>query len=289
MMEQKKNNDLTVACYTFPGFHPAALNKRTYGTDWDEYSLIRAGRPWYPGHSQPKQPTLGELDESKPETWEIYNNLASAHGIDVFIHDWYWWQGGPALHEALEEGFLKSSNCDKMKFAVMWTNHGWGQFAETMRTDGSYYWPPVASDPSKSSEDIYRSFAYIISRYMHLPNYWRIDGKPVLVVFQPTWLDSDERSGEMVEEIRILAKKMGHPDIHLHASYGGLYNDNLKKMGYDSYGHYNPVDEVGHKNRPEIEEIVAYSDIVTDILEKFLDKWNSLHEPSFFSGDRPRF
>jgi len=31
-------------------------------------------------------------------------------GIDVLIWDWYWYDGKPCLHEALENGFLEASN-----------------------------------------------------------------------------------------------------------------------------------------------------------------------------------
>src|SRR5512140_340127 len=70
----RKPEGLTVACYTFPNYHPSALGARLYGPGWTEYNLTRAARPWFPGHQQPRTPLLGELDESKPETWERYND-----------------------------------------------------------------------------------------------------------------------------------------------------------------------------------------------------------------------
>src|SRR5512133_2584881 len=86
----KKPSGLTVACYTFPNYHVSALQSRLYGPGWTEYLLTRAARPWFPGHQQPRTPLLGELDESKPETWERYNELAAMHGVDAVIWDWYW-------------------------------------------------------------------------------------------------------------------------------------------------------------------------------------------------------
>lgn len=61
---------------------------------------------------------LGELDESKPSTWEVYNKLCKQSGVDVLIWDWYWYDGKPCLHEALEEGFLEAENTDDVKLPV---------------------------------------------------------------------------------------------------------------------------------------------------------------------------
>lgn len=119
----KKPEGLTVAAYAFPNYHASALHNKIYSQGWTEYNLIRSARPWFEGHQQPRTPLLGELDESKPSTWETYNKLCKQSGIDVLIWDWYWYDGKPCLHEALENGFLEASNTKDVKFACMWTNH----------------------------------------------------------------------------------------------------------------------------------------------------------------------
>lgn len=86
----KKPDNLTIACYTFPNYHPSAIHNKLYGPGWTEYNLLRPARPWFEGHQQPRGPLLGELDESKPDTWKKYNEIAKQHGIDVLIWDWYW-------------------------------------------------------------------------------------------------------------------------------------------------------------------------------------------------------
>lgn len=32
---------------------------------------------------------------------------------------WYWFDGGPFLESAINDGFLKAENCDKMQFYLM--------------------------------------------------------------------------------------------------------------------------------------------------------------------------
>ena len=36
---------------------------------------------------------------------------------------WYWFDNKPFLESALNDGFLKAKNVDKIKFYLMWANH----------------------------------------------------------------------------------------------------------------------------------------------------------------------
>ena len=49
----------------------------------------------------------------------------SVHGIDAFLFDWYNYEGQPFLEGALNNGFLKAGNRDRLRFALMWANHTW--------------------------------------------------------------------------------------------------------------------------------------------------------------------
>jgi hypothetical protein len=60
-----------------------------------------------------------ELDD-QPEVMEKWIDAATDHGINVFIFDWYWYDGAPFLESSLNNGFLKAKNNEKMLFYVMW-------------------------------------------------------------------------------------------------------------------------------------------------------------------------
>lgn len=252
-------DDLTVACFTFPHYHRSALNDRLYTPGWTEYSQMRGTRPWFAGHHQPRTPLLGELDERSPATWETYIKLATSSGIDVFIFDWYWYDGGPALHEALEEGFLQAPNRDQMRFAAMWTNHPWAIWFPTAgappaadwlalwETSGLGSYEPAALAPESEAE-IWRSLTYIMARYFHLPNYWRIDDKPVLVLWDMSLLIN--RFGAagthaLLDELRAFARKLGHSGVYFHAmcQEPGVLPllDQLAASGVESYSLYNAI------------------------------------------------
>jgi hypothetical protein len=261
--------DLTVAAYTFPNYHASALHDRLYAPGWTEYNLLRGAHPWFEGHQQPRTPMLGELDERKPSTWEKYNSLAKTFGVDVLIWDWYWYDGGPALHEALEEGFLLSKNRNDVKFAIMWTNHPWYILYPTLHPTNVPSYPPSFDAPDKSVEEAWRSLSYIVSRYFHQPNYWRIDGKPVLCIWDPNRLQSKlglDGAKRLIADLREFAKKLGHPGIHVHSS--GYYSPQEPEMGFDTCGSYNPLAWVAGRWQPKEIEIPDYGTVAADVIDK---------------------
>jgi hypothetical protein len=278
-------DDLTVACFVFPQWHRSALNDQLYGPGWTEYVQMRGARPWFPGHHQPRTPLLGELDERNPATWERYIDLAVESGIDAFIFDWYWYNGGPALHEALEEGFLRARNRERLRFAAMWTNHPWAIWFPTAgappaaewlalwETSGLGSYEPSFAAP-ESEEEIWRSITYIMARYFHLPNYWRLNGKPVLPLWDLSLLIhafGTAGTHALLAELQAFARKMGHEGVHFHAVCQEPavlpVLDQLAAAGVNSCGLYNALAQaVG--GRPDEEELPDYGVVAADVVAK---------------------
>jgi hypothetical protein len=240
-----------VAAYTCPLWHPSEHYARQYGSAWTEYELMRGARPRAAGHRQPRQPLLGALDESRPETWETYNRIAAEHGVDVLIWDWYWYNDGPAMHEALEQGFLLARGAP-MRFATMWVNHHWMTLYPTTLRDRAGFERAFAAPDSE--EDIWRSWSYIAARYFHLDAHWRIDGQPVFVIWDVGRVVEklgSARTRSLVDRLRAHARALGHEGVHLHANLTmALWragNDvaaataGLDALGFDSCGLYNPL------------------------------------------------
>jgi hypothetical protein len=272
----RKPEGLTVACYTFPNYHPSAIHNQLYGPGWTEYNILRPARPWFEGHQQPRGPLLGELDESKPGTWERYNKLAKRQGIDAFIWDWYWYDGKPALHEALENGFLLSSNRNDVRFACMWTNHPWYILFPTEQTDGTPKYPPSYAPPDQDLKTCWESMTYIITRYFGYPNYWKIDGNPVLCIWDPNHLEKSiglKATVRLFADLREFAKKLGYKDIHFHSS--GFYSPNSVEIGFNTAGSYNPLDWAAGRYQPKDQEICDYEVAAADVAFKI---WQEEHD-----------
>lgn len=236
----------TVAAYYFPGYHPDARNDQRLGKGWTEWLLIQSARPRFEGHLQPKRPLWGYEDESDPRAFEKKNAAAADHGVDVFLFDWYWHDQGPFLHRGLDEGFLKSGNRQRMRFALMWANHDWVELfpAQIGKPQTKFY----SGGVSRATFD--RATQHAITAYFSQPNYWKLDGKPYFSIYElmtlVRGLGGMEQARAALDDFRARARAAGLPGIHLNAvAWGvkpqGLARDEaemIRLLGIDSVTSY---------------------------------------------------
>jgi len=197
--------DYLVGAYYFPGW-------RDYGA----WSVLND----FPE----RKPLLGYYNDGSPEVADWHINWALSHGINYFIYDWYWQKGGRSLEEGLRDGFLKSRYGSKMKFCLLWANHN--------------------AAGTSSEEDLMNVTRFWIENYFNRPNYLKINGKNVMVIFAP---------GRFTEDMGIEAVKAAFTKMRKlceDAGVGGLYlvacagpDKNLVKQivdeGYDAISGYN--------------------------------------------------
>mgnify|MGYP003340779711 FL=1 len=79
-----KSKEFTVGVYYFGNYHPGdPRNEAQKGRGWTEWELVKAAKPRFPGHQQPKVPLWGYEDESDPKVMERKIAAAADHGVDV--------------------------------------------------------------------------------------------------------------------------------------------------------------------------------------------------------------
>jgi len=233
LQKKKKNNDndeYYVAAYVWPSCHD---EKRSREVLWPEgigeWEIIKKGNPRFDGHYQPKQPLWGYEMDDDPIVMEKWIDAASDHGVNVFIFDWYWYDGKPFLESSLNEGFLKAKNNDKMNFYIMWANHDvrrnyWN--VHQYEDDKSQLW-----DGAVDLENFKIIIDRVINQYFTQTNYLKIDGKPVFSVFSIQnlieGLGSIEETREAFDYFRAETKRAGFPDLHLQLIGNGAPNVNL--------------------------------------------------------------
>ncbi len=89
--------DILVACYYFPNYHTRSKNdpriSNQHWENWSEWELVKRAKPRFEGHHQPNVPEWGYTDEKEPKVMKKKIQMAVEHGIDVFIFDWYNYNG----------------------------------------------------------------------------------------------------------------------------------------------------------------------------------------------------
>lgn len=200
-------SDYLVGVYYFPGWKS--------GVHWG-WSLIRD----FPE----RKPVLGWYEEGQREVADWHIRWAVEHGIQFFAYDWYWDRGHRQLEHALHEGYLQSPYRKYLKFCLLWANHN----------------PPK----STSEEDLLRVTRFWIDHYFKLPEYLKIDGKPVVIIFTPQRITQDigmEAAARSFAAMRALCRAEGLEGLYLAGCTGPSEAAvrQMKQEGYDAATGYN--------------------------------------------------
>ena len=81
-----------------PQFHRVKENDEWWGEGFTEWSTVRAAKPLYPGHEQPKQP-LEYYDLLNKETMHKQADYMHQYGIDGMCFYHYYFENGKKILE----------------------------------------------------------------------------------------------------------------------------------------------------------------------------------------------
>ena len=252
-VDQKIKNEYYVAAYIWPSCHDDPLaRKKLWSEGIGEWEVIKKGNPRYEGHYQPRQPLWGYELDNDPEVVERWIDVAVDHGVNLFVYDWYWYEEGPYLESALNDGFLKARNNGKMQFYIMWANHDvkhnyWNY--HRYGDDSSILWN------AKVDWENYKIIVdRVINQYFKQPNYFKIDGEPVFSIFsidklKESFGGSLEETRKALDYFRDEVKKAGFPGLHIQWNQGGgsvmpeekarEFKKSVDLMGFNSVAMYN--------------------------------------------------
>jgi hypothetical protein len=174
-----------IAAFVWPSYHPDDRAKIFWPEGIGEWQTVKHNQPKFEGHDQPRLPLWGYVNEADPKVMEMQIAAAADHGVNVFIYDWYWYDRMPFLEACLNDGFLKATNNNRMKFYLMWANHDVGLHWDKRNADDAFsrknqavIWKGAVD--RKEFELIAQRW---IKKYFPQPTYYKIDGKPVLMLY----------------------------------------------------------------------------------------------------------
>ncbi len=178
---------IDVCAYYFPGWDAPSK--------WDCIRNVAPNR----------KPVLGYYDESLPECVDWQIKWAVENGITCFLVDWYWIQGAQHLTHWFE-AYRQARYRDVLKVAIMWANH---------------------NPPDTHSLDDWRAVTQEwIEKYFTLPSYYRVENKPLVMIWDPNTLRRDlEKRSENVRDALAMSQRMAQE-----AGFDGIY---FVAMGYD--------------------------------------------------------
>lgn len=282
-------SDWTVAIWNFPAWNPGGKHWPELADqkplcipllyDSEDPDVRYRGTPYY--------------RQSDPRVMDWHVKWMRDAGINLVMFDWYPSESKEAfdnsprhrhINDSIEVGFLRkpytgadpvatNPYAKKMNFVAMWTNHG-------------NAWIPKGT------------MEYACENFMNQPNYYRVDGKPLVIIHAPGHLRDEhggegsndekmERLREWVLEQRAIAKSYGHDEIFL--ALGSIAPEHSKgfiKIGFDAATNYvtHALPEFSNK-RPIVKQlkkgtregVIIEADYETQLMPSMRQHWDKMY------------
>lgn len=203
----------TVGVYYFPG--------------WSSYEYGGKKSPWQNIQSYgEREPLLGWYEEGQVSVAEQQIAWMNHYGINVIVYDWYSSVNGVPFRTQAIDAYLLASNHQSIKFALLWVNQ--------------------PGNPS-SLAAFDQMIDYWVERYFRHPQYWRIDGKPVVLIYKSDGLRKDAKAiqvtaGDLLKRIVDRVAGVGVKGVFFVGSTPASTTDmtlTLPEEGYDAITAYN--------------------------------------------------
>lgn len=248
-----------VAAFVWPSYHPDDRAKVFWPDGIGEWQTVISNKAKFEGHEQPRFPLWGYINEADPYVAEMEINAASDHGVNVFIFDWYWYDGLPFLEGQLNDGYLKARNNSKVKFYLMWANHDVSLGWDKRNSDDAFTGKnkAVIWKGSIDRQEFEKICLRFIKNYFSHPSYYQIDGKPVFMIYDLNnfilGMGGIEQSKDALDWFRKQTIKAGFKGLELQLSMRveddknisvvqgediGTQKEVVEKLGFNSLTHY---------------------------------------------------
>lgn len=292
-----------VAAYIWPAYTGDELRTRMFWPEGiGEWQSVKNSVKKFSEHNWPRKPLWGYVNEADPYVMEMEINAAADHGVNVFIYDWYWYDGRPFLENCLNDGYLKAKNNDRVKFYIMWANHS---VNNTWDIRLSHEQSNIIWDGAVNRVEFEKAANRLIEKYFKHPSYYTIDRKPVFMIYDVAnlirGLGGASETKASMDWFREKCLEAGLPGLHIQLTKWGEMNYNLsgvdggakvstseliKILGFDSMTHYQFCHFVNIDR--------DYNEIITDV-EKEWEKVDKNYDIAYFPhisvgwDNNPRF
>lgn len=201
----KKRGDSKVIAYYLPQYYRMEINDKYHGTGFTEWTNSSQAIPLYVGHEQPHIPyDLGYYDLSNLYTLKRQVELANMYGVYGFCFHYYWFSGQRTMEKPLY--MLLEHKEIPINYCIHWATENW-----TTTWDGGRF--DVIFEQDFKEGDAEKFVADIVP-FFRDERYIRIDGKPVLMIYEIQTL-GENRLKEILVSLRKVLREYGIQGLYV--------------------------------------------------------------------------
>lgn len=201
-----------------PQFHKVKENDEWWGEDFTDWSTVKAAKPLYPGHEQPKRP-VEYYDLMQKDVMCRQAEYMHKYGVDGMCFYHYYFEDGRKILEKPAENLLRWTDID-MPFCFYWANESWvtswsnirgNVWAETFEKSGQDYKKSILLQQNYGGrEEWERHFEYLLPFFKD-SRYLKHEGHPMFIILNA---DEIECLREMQDCWNEGMEKEGMPSIY---------------------------------------------------------------------------
>lgn len=200
-----------------PQFHRVKENDEWWGEGFTEWSAVKAAKPLYPGHEQPKQP-LEYYDLMDKDTMRKQAGYMHKYGVDGMCFYHYYFEKGKKILEKPAENLLRWTDID-MPFCFYWANESWvrswsnisgNRWSELFEPEKDQKGRSVLLRQHYGGKHEWAQHFYYLLPFFRDSRYIKKDGHPIFIFYS---LDKIEQLKEMKDYWNELMEKEDLPSI----------------------------------------------------------------------------
>lgn len=217
-----------------PQFHSIPENDKWWGKGFTEWTNVKRGKSFYPGHYQPRIPYhKNYYDLSDPSVLEKHIQMARDAKIAGFAFYHYYFTGKKLIEKPIEN--YRDHSKENFPYCLIWANQSWTRTWYRANGEKEMLLEQVYGEEKEWREQ----FEYLYS-FFEDERYIKIDNKPLYVIYLP----QDIKKGkEMFELWNALAKEKGFDGLYLVAMNTGWGLDRTQNL-YDAYMNFEPIQTI---------------------------------------------
>lgn len=223
--------DCKVLAIYLPQFHVIPENDDWWGKGFTEWTNVRRGKPFYPGHYQPREPLYDNYyDLSDLSVLEKHTRMARKANISGFCFYHYYFCGKKLLEKPIEN--YRDHSKEKYPYCLIWANQSWTRTWYRAATNNA-----VMMQQTYGGEKEWEKHFYYLLEFFKDDRYIKIDNKPLYIIYIPQDISYRRQMFSFWDR---LAKENGFCGIYLVAmntSYGG----DKKGEFYDAFLDFEPL------------------------------------------------